>query len=164
MKDADFNFFIYVASEGGEDISYVDYVVPNDGFSNFLASDQGVKKFSKGLLLRKPGTYQLKIVDFQNEEISGSTIIIVNADTDRESYPISIISPLPGTKETISPVELIARSEKLPNTRVQLFLNNKMQEELISSPDGTITASLITLNAGNNILQIKAFSSDNHEI
>lgn len=164
MKDADFNFFIYVASEGGEDISYVDYVVPNDGFSNFVASDQGVKKFSKGLLLRKPGTYQLKIVDFQNEEIAGSTIIIVNADVDRESYPISIVSPLAGSKESISPVEVIARSEKLPNTRVQLFLNNKMMEELIASPDGTITTSLTALNTGNNVLQIKAFASDNQEI
>lgn len=164
MKDADFNFFIYVASEGGEDISYVDYVVPNDGFSNFVASDQGVKKFSKGLLLRKPGTYQLKIVDFQNEEIAGSTIIIVNADVDRESYPISIVSPLAGSKESISPVEVIARSEKLPNTRVQLFLNNKMIEELIASPDGTITTSLTALNTGNNVLQIKAFASDNQEI
>jgi hypothetical protein len=47
----------------GHDYSDPDIVLPGNGIGFFEASDLGVKTFSKGLSIKKPGTYELTIVD-----------------------------------------------------------------------------------------------------
>ena len=51
--------------------------MPSDGIIEMSASDQGVKTFSKGLRLNKPGNFTVNM-SILNDTVSGSTTIIVN--------------------------------------------------------------------------------------
>lgn len=72
-----------------------EYVVPGDGLYTFLAQDQGTKTFSKGLLIKREGSFGIRVSDIGNDKIEGEkTILVGNAHNDAADKNITIISPV----------------------------------------------------------------------
>jgi len=55
--------------EIGGIVDSADYTVPSDGLYTFMPEDQGVKLFSKGLIIKKAGTFTIKVSDIINDSI-----------------------------------------------------------------------------------------------
>lgn len=102
-----------------------DYVVPSDGLYSFLIQDQWIKLFSKWLEIKKAGTYNLKISDIIDETIMWETTVIVwNGGGAWNLEIVDITSPIAGGTERKSSINIIWSSTNLPNSPVEIYLNN----------------------------------------
>lgn len=78
-------------------VDTADYTVPSDGLYTFMPEDQGVKLFSKGLSIKKAGTFTIKVSDIINDSILGQkTVIVGNGEEQQTAESIALISPVPG--------------------------------------------------------------------
>ncbi len=103
-----------------------DYVVPSDGLYSFLIQDQWIKLFSKWLEIKKPGTYNLKVSDIIDETVMWETTVIVgNAWWNSNLKEVDITSPTDGSTERSSATNIIWSSSNLPNSPVEIYLNNE---------------------------------------
>lgn len=87
---------IWIEVEGFE-YTDPDVVIPGGGIGFFEASDQGIKIFSKGLTIKRPGTYTVSVVDVYDTEITGETEVQVLADSDGPAMgTIDVTNPTDG--------------------------------------------------------------------
>jgi len=57
-------------------------------------SNQGVKTYSKGLQVKKAGTFVLKVEDLASDSATGTITIIVSSDDQLNLKNIQLLSPL----------------------------------------------------------------------
>lgn len=161
MKNYEGRIYFEVIGEG---IKSDDYILSEQGLDFFKLSDQGVKTYSKGLQVKKPGTYSLKASDLMLETINGEAVIIVTADQKKQHYPIELLSPLPNGKEMESPMNLLASVPQLTNARIQVYLNDLMVKEITTDENGLLSDYLPLTKTGTNVLELKALSLNNQVV
>ena len=158
----DYQGDIFIEVNGLSDVS--DYVVPSDGLYTFTPQDQGVKTFSKGLVIKKEGTFSVKASDI-NETIKGEQTIIVGTTShnDASTSKISIITPADGGIEKSQNINVIASAPDLPNSPYSIYLNNTIISQGTTDEIGDINTYLTGTDVGSNQLQVK-ISNANNEI
>jgi hypothetical protein len=106
-------------------VDTADYMVPSDGLYTFLPEDQGVKLFSKGLSIKKTGTFTIKISDIINDSILGQkTVIVGSTGGSTNTKSIDLISPVPGGIEKNNIANVMATAPDLPNAPYEVYINN----------------------------------------
>ncbi|MFA7298833.1 MAG: hypothetical protein WC010_04275 [Candidatus Absconditabacterales bacterium] len=154
---------VFIEIEGIVDTA--DYTVPSDGLYTFLPQDQGVKLFSKGLTIKKSGTFTIKVSDIINDSIIGQKTVIVGTTAPTTiTDTITLISPVPGGIEKNSIANVIAAAPTLPNAPYEIYINNNMVSEGMTNANGDISAYVSGITEGDNILQIKILNANNETI
>ena len=138
-----------------------DYVLPNNGIYFFTPQDLGSKTFSKGLQIKKNGTYTIRVYDIINDDIQGETTVIVGQPQQAASENITINSPIQGGTETSSTVTVLASAGDLPNAPYQMLLNGEVVTSGTTSAQGEISAFVTISQTGSNTLQIKILDASN---
>lgn len=142
----------------GRQINLSEYTVSAWGIIDLTLADQGVKKYSKGLSIAKPGTFTIKVAHILEDAISGSTTAIVTSSSSTNLSPIQVLSPSAGLEESQSTINVMATAESLPNARVQVLLNDIAVKEVTSDANGLINDTISGLKVGTNYIQLKAVS------
>jgi len=132
-----------------------DYIVPSDGLYTFLPQDQWVKLFSKWLKIKIPDTFTLAVSDIIDETIQGKMTLIVGEISSQEEKSVSIVSPVANAIETSDDIEILAQAPDLPNSTYQIYLNEILAAEWISTEKWDISDYISNALAGQNTLQIK---------
>ncbi|MDR2190865.1 MAG: hypothetical protein LBP53_06980 [Candidatus Peribacteria bacterium] len=130
---------------GVEGLRPSEYTVPSKGRYNFTVGDLGKKTFSKGLEIKKPGTYTITASNVENTLQGKTQVTVMNIGTTAEVKTIEILSPLANGKETQSNILLLAQAPDLPNSLAQVYLNGAFVEEISIDQFGTINGALTKL-------------------
>ena len=130
---------VFIEIEGIVDTA--DYTVPSDGLYTFLPQDQGVKLFSKGLSIKKSGTFTIKVSDIINDSIMGEkTVIVGTTQPTTTTETISLISPVPGGIEKNNIANVMAAAPTLANSPYEIYINNNPVSEGMTNANGDISA------------------------
>ena len=130
---------VFIEIEGIVDTA--DYTVPSDGLYTFQTQDQGTKLFSKGLSIKKSGTFTVKVSDIINDTIIGQKTVIVGTVQDTTTTEtITLISPVPGGIEKNSIANVMANAPVLPNAPYQIYINNNVVSQGMTTANGDISA------------------------
>jgi hypothetical protein len=130
---------VFIEIEGIVDTA--DYTVPSDGLYTFLPQDQGVKLFSKGLTIKKSGTFTIKVSDIINDSIMGQkTVIVGTTTTTATTENITLISPVAGGVEKNSIANVMATAPALPNAPYEIYINNNSVSQGMTNANGDISA------------------------
>lgn len=155
----DFYMTIIGKSDGKELVLGDDYNLPSYGLGSFTLTDQGVKTFSKGLKISKPGSFLLSIEDMGiSSKKLWSATLIVTSEQESTVRNISILSPTPWAQENKSTLDILARAPELTNARMQILLNDLLVKEWTSDASGLLSETIDGLKVGTNYFQIKALS------
>ncbi|MFA6255964.1 MAG: hypothetical protein WC606_02160 [Candidatus Absconditabacterales bacterium] len=161
IKDYQGDVFIEI----GGIVDTADYTVPSDGLYTFLPQDQGVKLFSKGLSIKKAGTFTIKVSDIINDTIIGEkTVIVGTAENTNAGETISIMSPIAGGIEKNNIANIMASAPTLPNAPFEVYINNNSISQGMTNSNGDINAYVSGITQGDNILQIKILNANNEII
>ncbi|MBF0981497.1 hypothetical protein HXK74_02570 [Candidatus Gracilibacteria bacterium] len=153
-----------IAKDSASKLKLTDATISNGGILEMGLADQGVKKYTKGLLITKPGNFTVSVADFTQDTISGSTTVMVSSDFKAEVRNIQILSPSAGSEENQSTINVMATADTLPNARVQILLNDALAKETTTDANGLINDTISGLKVGTNVLQIKALSVTNEQV
>lgn len=146
-------------------VDTADYMVPSDGLYTFLPEDQGVKLFSKGLSIKKTGTFTIKISDIINDTILGQkTVIVGSTGGSTNTKSIDLISPVPGGIEKNNIANVMATAPELPNAPYEIYINNSSVSQWMTNANGDISAYVSGITEWDNILQIKILNATNEVI
>lgn len=146
-------------------VDTADYTVPSDGLYTFLPQDQGIKLFSKGLSIKKGGTFTIKVSDIINDNIIGQkTVIVWGNETNTATAKISLISPVAGGIEKNSIANIMATAPSLPNSPYEIYINNNSVSEGMTNANWDISAYVSGITEWDNILQIKILDANNEVI
>ncbi|AHB40962.1 hypothetical protein P148_SR1C00001G0152 [candidate division SR1 bacterium RAAC1_SR1_1] len=158
VKDYEGDVFIDV--EGSLDTT--DYVVPSEGLYTFVPQDQGIKTFSKGLIIKKAGTFTVVASDITDDSIKGEkTVLVGSTNSDISIKKVTINSPIKDSTEKTEVLEVIGGSSDLPNSPLEIYLNSQLVYQGITSSVGGFTAYLTGLQKGSNSLQAKILDINN---
>lgn len=135
MKNYDGKFWMSL-EENGNLLSAYDATLPDDGLGSMVLTNQGKKVYSKGLSLKKSGTFTLKVEDLFNENSTGETVLTIRSDGLANYKKIELLSPLQNGKETDSVINVMANAPELVNSRVQIYLNGLMVKEGMTDANG----------------------------
>ena len=105
-------------------------------------SNQGVKTYSKGLQVKKAGTFVLKVEDLVSDSATGTITIIVSSDDQLNLKNIQLLSPLQNGKETDSVINVMANAPELVNSRMQVYLNGLMVKEGMTDANGLFNETI----------------------
>ena len=130
--------------------------VPEGGWGTIRLEDQGVVTYTQGLLLKKSGTFQVKVSEFTDETISWSASITVAADVAVSIWNIDIFSPAQNWTTDESPVTIMANAPSYPNARVDIYLNNMMVKSWMTDGNWFLSESVQLEQKGTNTLELKA--------
>ncbi|MCX6823836.1 MAG: hypothetical protein NT085_01810 [candidate division SR1 bacterium] len=159
----DYQGDVFIEIEGIVDTA--DYTVPSDGLYTFLPQDQGVKLFSKGLTIKKAGTFTIKVSDIINDSIIGQkTIIVGTTAPTTTTETVTLISPVPGGVEKNNIANIMASAPALPNAPYEIYINNNAVSQGTTNGNGDISAYVSGITEGDNILQIKILNANNEVI
>ncbi|MDD2537371.1 MAG: hypothetical protein PHU61_02675 [Candidatus Absconditabacteria bacterium] len=150
--DTQYTGDVYLSIDG---LQKSEYVLPSHARYTFSLEDMGKKTLSKGLEIKKSGTFTLKAASL-SEDIVGSTQINVQ-DTSVQSTKktIAILSPLPNSAETDKSILLLASSPDLPNGLAQIYLNNQLIDQISFDQGGQLSKIINSgMQEGVNTLQI----------
>lgn len=136
--------------------------VPMPGRSiAFSAEDQGEKKFSKGVIFKKPGKNKLIVSDVDGDVRGEVTITVVEGaggSTNSEGE-ISIITPENNGKITSNTLSVSGKTRK--NSKVTLKLNGTDVGSVISDDAGLFTKEIQGISQENNILSASLIDANN---
>lgn len=142
------------------DYASPDITLPGGGIEFFEPSDQGIKIFSKGLTIKKAGTYNLLVADLYDVELQGSAEITVLAEgTGPAQWSLTVTSPVPNSIESDSTVA-IAGSTSFPNTPIVIFIDNVEIQDGLSDENGDFTIFVSGIQPGEHILKVNALDLD----
>ena len=153
-----------IAKDSASKLKLTDATISNGGILEMGLADQWVKKYTKGLLITKPGNFTVSVADFTQDTISWSTTVMVSSDFKAEVRNIQILSPSAWSEENQSTINVMATADTLPNARVQILLNDALAKETTTDANGLINDTISGLKVGTNILQIKALSVTNEQV
>lgn len=127
--------------------------------------DQGKKQYSKGLQIKKPGTFKLKVSDFiLDETVFGETTVVVTSDQQETLRTISFYSPLQNGTETEAMMSVMANAPELVNSRIQIYLNGLMVKEGMTDANGLLNETIQLQKAGTNVIELKAVAVNNQVV
>lgn len=156
------DIFIDLSSNDAS-IDSQDYTLPADGIYTFLASDQGVKTFFKGLVVKKAGTYNVKVSEIINDEIKGNATLVVKGGADSSALgTISISSPTVSSTETSKTINVVGNSS-LKNSPIHIYVNGVKVKEDLTSANGDFNIYVSDVVPGANTLQAKIVDIDGNE-
>ncbi len=159
----DYQGDVFIEVEGIVDTA--DYTVPSDGLYTFLPQDQGVKLFSKGLTIKKAGTFTIKVSDIINDSIVGQkTIIVGTTAPTTTTETVTLISPVPGGIEKNSIANIMASAPALPNAPYEIYIDNTAVSQWTTNANGDISAYVSGITEWDNTLQIKILNANNEVI
>lgn len=161
MKNFEGQIYIQVLGDG---IGVHDYTVPEIGLGEMKLVDQGTKTYSKGLQIKKPGNYRVRVEDFMLETIFGETTVIVSSDQQETLRTISFYSPLQNGTETEAMMSVMASAPELVNSRIQIYLNDLMVKEGMTDANGLLNETIPLQKAGTNVIELKAVSVNNQVV
>jgi len=121
----------------------------------------GQKTLSKSLIVRKSGTYTLKVNDFDDDRIMGQRDIIVWQDQQSTAAAITIVTPSSGGMETLASVNVLAETTWLSNSPFQIFLNGIPSFTGTTNTQWVINAVITGLQEGANTLQVRVVDLNN---
>lgn len=153
-----------IAKDSASKLKLTDATISNGGILEMGLADQWVKKYTKGLLITKPGNFTVSVADFTQDTISWSTTVMVSSDFKTEVRNIQILSPSAWSEENQSTINVMATADTLPNARVQILLNDALAKETTTDANGLINDTISGLKVGTNVLQIKALSVTNEQV
>lgn len=153
-----------IAKDSASKLKLTDATISNGGILEMGLADQWVKKYTKGLLITKPGNFTVSVADFTQDTISWSTTVMVSSDFKTEGRNIQILSPSAWSEENQSTINVMATADTLPNARVQILLNDALAKETTTDANGLINDTISGLKVGTNVLQIKALSVTNEQV
>lgn len=153
-----------IAKDSASKLKLTDATISNGGILEMGLADQWVKKYTKGLLITKPGNFTVSVADFTQDTISWSTTVMVSSDFKTEVRNIQILSPSAWSEESQSTINVMATADTLPNARVQILLNDALAKETTTDANGLINDTISGLKVGTNVLQIKALSVTNEQV
>ena len=153
-----------IAKDSVSKLKLTDATISNGGILEMGLADQWVKKYTKGLLITKPGNFTVSVADFTQDTISWSTTVMVSSDFKAEVRNIQILSPSAWSEENQSTINVMATADTLPNARVQILLNDALAKETTTDANGLINDTISGLKVGTNVLQIKALSVTNEQV
>lgn len=133
-----------------------DITLPGGGIWFFEASDQWVKIFSKGLSIKKPGTYTLNVVDVYDTGIKGTTTITVLANS--KGPPVGwliVTSPLSWSTEKQNIVYVIWETT-YANTPIVIMVDGTKVQEWLSDQNGDFSLQLGGIEAWQHTLVVNA--------
>lgn len=119
----------------------------------FTAEDAGEKKFSKGVIFKKPGKQKLRVLDV-TQDISGEVTITVeegNGTAATSSGEITILTPVADGKITTPSVLVSGTARK--NSKIQLELNGQKIGTAVSDADGLFTYEIQSITQDSNVLK-----------
>ena len=153
-----------IAKDSASKLKLTDATISNGGILEMGLADQWVKKYTKGLLITKPGNFTVSVADFTQDTISWSTTVMVSSDFKAEVRNIQILSPSAWSEENQSTIIVMASADTLPNARVQILLNVALAKETTTDANVLINDTISGLKVGTNVLQIKALSVTNEQV
>ena len=153
-----------IAKDSAAKLKLTDATISNGGILEMGLADQWVKKYTKGLLITKPGNFTVSVADFTQDTISWSTTVMVSSAFKAEVRNIQILSPSAWSEENQSTINVMATADTLPNARVQILLNDALAKETTTDANGLINDTISGLKVGTNVLQIKALSVTNEQV
>ena len=153
-----------IAKDSASKLKLTDATISNGGILEMGLADQWVKKYTKGLLITKPGNFTVSVADFTQDTISWSTTVMVSSDFKAEVRNIQILSPSAWSEENQSTINVMVTADTLPNARVQILLNDALAKETTTDANGLINDTISGLKVGTNVLQIKALSVTNEQV
>ena len=153
-----------IAKDSASKLKLTDATISNGGILEMGLADQWVKKYTRGLLITKPGNFTVSVADFTQDTISWSTTVMVSSDFKTELRNIQILSPSAWSEENQSTINVMATADTLPNARVQILLNDALAKETTTDANGLINDTISGLKFGTNVLQIKALSVTNEQV
>lgn len=160
MKNYDGKFWMSL-EENGSLLSAYDATLPDDGLGSMALTNQGKKVYSKGLSLKKSGTFTLKVEDLFNENSTGETVLTIRTDGAINYKKIELLSPLQNGKETDSVINVMANAPELVNSRMQVYLNGLMVKEGMTDASGLFNETIPLTKVWTNVLELKSVSITN---
>lgn len=135
------------------------YDMPSNGIYQFTAEDQGVKTFSKWLVIKKSGTYTVKVSDAFTDAVVWSQLVVVGSwswESNTWQQLIEIISPTgSGTVVEASSINIIGKSDS-KRTPLQFFIDGKKIElEWETDNDGNFSVYLVDVVPGMRTIVVK---------
>ncbi len=136
------------------------FTVPNGGRYQFVATDQWKKTFSKWLEIKKAWTYTLEIdpIEWWKWEI---TLIVAWGARADSLESVLITYPVNASTETKSYVTVMWSCEKLKNSPVVIYLNNRPTSSGYTDARWNFNVFVPDLLSGNNEIQAKIVDINN---
>ncbi len=158
IKDYEWDVFIDVEWN----LDMADYTVPSQGLYTFVPQDQWIKTFSKWLIIKKSGTFVVLASQLDDETIKWEKTVIVWTSKENENMKkIVINSPTKNGIEKTEVLEVIWWSSDLPNSPFEIYLNNQLTSQWITSSVWWFTAYVTWLIQWENSLQAKILDINN---
>lgn len=157
VKDYEWDVFIDVEWS----LDTTDYVVPSEWLYTFVPQDQGIKTFSKWLIIKKKWTFTLSASDISDDSIKWEKTILVWSTISDSTKTITISSPIKDSIEKNQVLEILWKSADLPNSPFDIYLNNELAYQGTTSSVGDIIAYVTGMQEGNNSLQAKILDLNN---
>ena len=152
VKDYEWDVFIDVNGS----LDTTDYTVPSEGLYTFIAQDQWVKTFSKWLIIKRAGTFTISASDITDDTIKWEKTVLVWVTTDTTDVKkIEFTSPLKGSSITNEILEVIWSVSELPNSPLEIYLNEQLVFEGTSDDKWNFTAYLSGVERWENTLSAK---------
>ncbi len=155
----DYDWFVFIELLTDEsNLTYEDFVLPWDGWAwlvFFEEADLWEITLSKSLIIRKSGSYTLRVYDLDDESVDGQRSIVVWQSQDNDILPISLIAPTPWSIETVSSITVLADAVDLGNSPYQILVNGVIVDTWTTSAQWSINTVITDMTEGENSLQIK---------
>lgn len=136
-----------------------DVTYPNNGVVSFVASDQWQKKFNKGLIIKKSGTFKLSVRDIIDDYVWNLSIEVKSAGSTSSVSAVTITSPIKDSIESNQNVNVVGNSKDFPNSPFKLFVDDKESTPSNTNENGDFSLYTDNLSLGEHTIQIKIFNS-----
>ena len=163
LTDYQGDIIITVVDKEGNDLDISDYVVPNDGTYEFTEEDQGVKTFTKGLIINKAGDFYVKVEDFDTGK-SGEVAVKVVTSSSALRGKVDIISPTKNEVITTDSFTVAWQAQNYKNSKLQVLVDDKVMAEGLVWSDGSFQVDVGNIKNGDHILQVKLLDLDDNVI
>lgn len=133
----------------------------------FKASDAGKVKFENAVKFSKAGNQDVNVYDISNEDIFGFAEVVVGeggtkASSGTTTSEVKITSPESGVTLPTKSVKVSGMAQK--NYKVDIYVNNKKETQVISNSDGLFQAELKNVQDGQNTVKAKVIDANDKVI
>jgi len=129
----------------------------------YVASDQGAKTFSKGLIFSKEGKMKVSVLDIEDENLEGDFEVTVSntsaAATTSTGAAVTISSPEDGSTVSGGTVDVVGKAKK--NTKVKIFVNATESGNATTDEDGNFLFNVKKLDQESNSIVVKQMDAAN---
>ena len=136
------------------------YTISSYWYYNFLDTDQWTKTFSKWLEIRKAWDYTIR-VNWIDEWDWSTNIKVVWESGSQQAESINITYPIDGSTETKDYVTVLWSCEKLKNSPVVVYLNDKVVWSWQTDAKWSFSVLVSNLLSWGNEIQAKIVDINN---